>query len=148
MKLADLYGDLFEAVTEPDIKDPISGGLVPNFIHSMPSTHVLSGMDQYYQYYRFLVAVAGYPEDNDVPLRSFVKDWPIAVAYTPQEHEMIHKVASRMGIKPTEIAYTGSRELPDTNTVSPVMKFHMSETQQRRLKNLAVLTEAMLHAIK
>lgn len=148
MKLADLYGDLFETVKPDNIDDPISKGLIPSFIHSMPSTHSLTGMDQYYQYYRFLIAVAGHPEESDTPLRSIVKDWPIAVAYTPQEHEMIHKVAKRMGITPTEIAYTGSRELPDTHTVSPVMKFSMSEAQQRKLKTLAVLTEAMLYEIK
>ncbi len=148
MKLADLYGDLFEAVTTDTIKDPISKGLVPNFIHSMPSTHLLTGMDQYYQYYRFLIAVAGYPEDSHVPLTSVVRDWPMTVAYTKQEKEMIDKVAKRMGISPTEIAYEGSKELPDTFTVSPVMKFSMSETQQRKLKNLAVLTEAMINEIE
>lgn len=148
MRLADLYGDLFESISEDNIDDPLSRGLIPSFIHSMPSTHSLTGMDQYYQYYRFLIAVAGHPEDSDTPLSSIVKDWPIAVAYTPQEHEMIHKVAKRMGITPTEIAYAGSKELPDTNTVSPVMKFHMSESQTRKLKNLAVLTEAMLHETK
>jgi hypothetical protein len=145
MRLTDLYGDLFESITDYDISSKIVDGLPPGFAHSMPATHSMPGMDQYYEFYRFVIALAGHPDDKS-PLGSIVRDNPVAVAYTKQEHDMIHKVAKRMGIKPKEMAYKGSTELPDTFTVSPVMKFHMSESQQRKLKTLLALSEAMINA--
>ena len=74
-----------------------------------------------------------------------LRDIPIAVAYTKEEHDMIHRAAERMGIVPDELAYHGSHEVPDTYTKSPVMKFHMPEGQQRKLKGLIALSEAMTH---
>ena len=154
MRITDLYGDLFEAVTNADIKpevpagkNRIKKGLPPSFQHSMPATHSFPDMDGYYQFYRFVVAMAGHPDNDSLPLYSRMRDIPIAVAYTKQEHDMIHATAKRMGFKPDELAYEGSHELPDTYTKSPVMKFKMLEHQQRKLAGLIKLSEAMTHAI-
>jgi hypothetical protein len=152
MRISDLYGDLFEAVTNKDIKPEVPAGknsivqgLPPSFQHSMPATHSFPDMDPYYQFYRFVIAMAGHPDDANSPLESRMRDIPIAVAYTKQEHDMIHAVAKRMGFKADELAYHGSRELPDTYTKSPVMKFKMDENQQRKLAGLIKLSEAMTH---
>ena len=152
MRITDLYGDLFEAVTNADIKpevpagkNPIRDGLPPSFQHSMPATHSFPDMDGYYQFYRFVVAMAGMPEKNEVVDNIALRDIPIAVAYTKEEHDMIHAAAERMGIKPDELAYHGSHELPDTYTTSPVMKFHMPEGREHKLLGLIKLSEAMTH---
>lgn len=149
MRVHELYGDLFEAVTAQDIttrgtkKGTMS--LPANFRHSMPSTNSFEDMDMYYEFYRFVVALAGSPETN-VPDNAHMRDVPIAVAYTKAEHDMIQRTAKRLGFAPTELAYEGSKELPDTYTVSPVMKFNMSESQERRLIDVIRLSEAMLNA--
>jgi hypothetical protein len=155
MRISDLYGDLFEAVTNKDIKpevpagkNSIKKGLPPSFQHSMPATHSFPDMDAGYGFYRFVVAMAGSPDSNDVDMNIAMRDIPIAVAYTKQEHDMIHAVAEKMGIKPDELAYHGSHELPDTYTTSPVMKFTMPESRARKLLGLIKLSEAMTHAAK
>ena len=147
MRVHDLYSDLFEVKAQPGSMayQVTQGQLPPAFQHSMPDTHSFPDMDANYGFYRFVVAMAGHPETTatkDSPLR----DQPIAIAYTEQEHEMIHKVAASMGLTPKELSYEKSRELPDTYTVSPVMKFHMPEGQQRRLRDAILLSEAMLDA--
>ena len=149
MRLTDLYGDLFE---NAPVLGKVVAGLPPSFQHSMPATHAFPDMDNYYGFYRFVIAMAGEsgepaePGDYQIPLQSNMRDIPVAVAYTTQEHEMIHRTAKRMGATPQELAYQGSREQPDIYTVSPVMKFQMSEAQQRKFKNLLALSEAMINA--
>ena len=48
----------------------------------MPKTVSLPSMDSSYEYYRFLIAMAGHPHE-DIPTNSVIADSPIAVAYTP-----------------------------------------------------------------
>jgi len=151
MRITDLYGDLFEASAsglKPEVpagNNKIKRGLPPSFQHSMPATHSFPDMDNSYGFYRFVVAMAGMPEKNEVVDDVALRDIPIAVAYTKEEHDMIHAAAERMGIKPDELAYEGSHELPDTYTKSPVMKFHMPESQHKKLHGLIKLSEAMTH---
>jgi hypothetical protein len=151
MRISDLYGDLFEAAagSRPEVpagNNKIKRGLPPSFQHSMPATHSFPDMDNSYGFYRFVVAMAGMPEKNEIIDNIALRDIPIAVAYTKEEHDMIHRAAERMGIVPDELAYHGSHELPDTYTTSPVMKFHMSENRQCKLRDLILLSEAMTHA--
>jgi hypothetical protein len=155
MRITDLYGDLFEAVTNKDIKpevpagtNKIKRGLPPSFQHSMPATHSFPDMDNSYGFYRFVVAMAGMPEKDDIEDNVALRDIPIAVAYTKEEHDMIHAAAERLGIKPDELAYHGSHELPDTYTKSPVMKFHMTESHNKKLRGLIKLSEAMTYEAK
>jgi hypothetical protein len=151
MRVHELYGDLFEAVTAEDVSSAgVSRGsmaLPDTFRHTMPSVKSFEDMDMYYEFYRFVIALAGTP-DEDAPPIAHMRDVPIAVAYTQAEHDMIMTAAKRMGFKPTELAYKGSKELPDTYTKSPVMKFHMPESQQRRLRDIVLLSEAMTYATK
>lgn len=105
--------------------------------YTLPKTVILPDMDLYYEFYRFVMAMACHPElegnpDSIKPLR----DVPMVVAYTPQEYEMVKAVAARMGQRIEEIAFDGSQESPGGNTVSPVAKFQMSECHLDVMKAL------------
>lgn len=146
MRVHDLYGDLFE--NAPSV-GAVVAGLPPSFQHSMPATHAFPDIDNYYGFYRFVIAMAGEPGEpgeSIIPLQSNMRDIPVAVAYTKQEHDMIHRTARRMGSKAIELAYQGSQEQPDTYTKSPVMKFSMPESSMAKLRGLIQLSEAMTHA--
>ena len=56
---------------------------------TMAPTMSLKDMGNGYEYYRFLIAMAGHPE-NHLPTESVIRDNPIAIAYTPEEYDMIH----------------------------------------------------------
>lgn len=113
MKIHHLYQEIFEA-KDPKVHDLLS--------HHMPHTLTFPDMDPNYEFYRFVVAMAGTPETNNAGEESPLRDIPLAVAYAPQEAEMIHKVCHKMGIKHTVLANQHSRELPTTHKVSPVPK--------------------------
>jgi len=121
--------DLIVEATEADI--PLGTR------HTLPKTVILPDMDLYYEFYRFVTAMACHPEldrnpDKGRPLR----DVPMVVAYTPQEYEMVKAVAARMGQRIEEIAFDGSQEIPGGNTVSPVAKFNMRECHLDVMKAL------------
>lgn len=127
MKLTDLYPMLNE---EADSNIPLDTR------HTLPHAVIIPDMDLYYEYYKFVTAMASHPEVDvqyfqDQPMR----DIPVAVAYTPQEYDMIVATAKRMGKHPKEIAFKKSQEPPGGNVTSPVMKFNMfeSESDQMRL---------------
>lgn len=117
MKIREIYQDLNES-TETDMPMGIR--------YTMPKTVVFPDMDLYYEYYKFVTAMASHPElENQHTDDRQLRDVPIAVAYTPQEYEMIMSVAKRMGKRAEEVAFGGSMEPPGGNTASPVMKFSM-----------------------
>jgi len=140
MRITDLYSDLFENASIPAGESRIPVG----FKYSLPHTHAFPSMDNYYGFYRFVIAMAGHPDNGDQPIQNELRDVPVAVAYTKAEHDKIHDVAKRMGVTPVEVAYNGSMELPDTYTTSPVMRFSMPESRRARLRGLIRLSEAML----
>ena len=124
MRLRDLYENV--GLNIPD-----------SMRYTMPRTVIFPDMDLYYEYYDFLKAMACHPELDGVTLNDrTMRDVPIAVAYTPQEYEMIQAVAKRMGKKTEEIAFQGSTEPPGTQTVSPVMKFNMFESHTNAMRAL------------
>lgn len=134
MRLRELYRRLDESPI-PDTNLP------DNVRHTLPHTVIFPDMDGYYEFYKFVVAMAAHPElDNAFYKARPLRDVPIAVAYTPQEFEMIKAVAERLGKKWEEVAYNGSKEQPGINSVSPVMKFHMTESHMDIMK---ALLEAM-----
>lgn len=133
MRLGDLQRRLDES-SETDLPLDVR--------HTLPRTVILPDTDLYYEYYRFLTAMACHPElDPAMANDRNLRDVPIIVAYTPQEYDMIQAVAKRMGKKVQEIAFDGSQEPPGGNTVSPVMKFHMSEAH---LDVMRTLTEYVM----
>jgi len=113
MKIHDLFQGLFEGKQQKPHE---------LLAHSMPHTMTFPDMDPNYEFYRFVVAMAGTPENNNSGQQSPLRDVPLAVAYTAQEADMIQKVCHRMGIKHMVIADTNSKELPATHKISPVPK--------------------------
>lgn len=115
--------------------------------YTLPKTVILPDMDLYYDFYRFVMAMASHPEIDSTKANSRpLRDIPMVVAYTPQEYEMVKAVAERMGQRIEEIAFEGSQEPPGGNTVSPVAKFHMSESHVDIMKSLLEHMEDDGHA--
>ena len=131
MRLADLYESNIPDIDLPD-----------GVRHSLPHTVIFPDMDSYYEYYRFVVAMASHPELSDEYYDNHkLRDIPLAVAYTEQEFDMIKSVAKRLGKKWEEVAYKKSQELPGINAKSPVMPFKMTEAHIDCMKALMEIWE-------
>jgi len=80
------------------------------------------GIDQYYQMYRFGIAMAGAP-DEDSPTEGPAKDVPAVWMYTDVDEEIVNKAAKNQGISGKTIVPRGpSAELEFVNKTSPVAK--------------------------
>lgn len=89
---------------------------------AMPNAITSPGMDQYYEYYRFLVAVAGFPSSN-IPTDGPIHDGPLMVPYTDVEREHSINVLKKMGKSVKHLVNQPSKESKNRNVVSPVRKF-------------------------
>lgn len=90
---------------------------------SLPGAVRLDGSDQYYDFYRLGLAIAGAP-DNGTPKEGPAKDSPSIWPYTDVDEEKVKKALKNQGIKSKIIISKGkSEELPSTNTVSPVAQW-------------------------
>ncbi len=94
----------------------------PGMQETMPPSFTVPGMDQYYEYYRFLVAIAGFPS-RDVPLNGPIKDGPYIAPFSSIEHDHSVQLLKKMGKKIKDITSKPSIEPGSTNTQSPVRKF-------------------------
>ena len=124
-----------------DYKKPLKENIADNIPigirKTLPTTFIIPDMDPFYEYYRFITALACHPElDGKFADKLEMRDVPMVVAYTPQEAEMIKAVANRLGFEAKDISLGGSHEEEGGNVVSPVMKFNMTETQLDILKAL------------
>lgn len=80
------------------------------------------GIDQYYQMYRFGIAMAGEPEMS-APSEGPAKDVPAVWMYTDADEEIVNKAAKNQGISGKTIVPKGpSSELDSVNKTSPVAK--------------------------
>ena len=130
MRLREIYQRLDESPV-PETNLPLG------VRHTLPKTVIFPDMDGYYEFYKFVVAMAAHPELEDNFYKSRpLRDVPIAVAYSEQEFDMIKNVAQRLGKRWDEVAYSGSHEQPGINSVSPVMKYHMTESHIDIMKAL------------
>lgn len=129
MKINELYQDLNEAEHH---------NLPLDTRYTLPKTVIFPDMDLYYEYYKFVTAMASHPEleDHATMLDKPMRDVPMAVAYSQQEYDMIMDVAKRMGKKAEEVAFGGSMEPPGANTTSPVMKFNMFESDSEKMRKI------------
>lgn len=97
---------------------------------TMPQSVIIPDMDLYYEFYKFVTNMACHPElDNQMKGDNAMRDVPMAVAYTPQEFEMIKATAERMGFDISQVSFKNSEEPPGVNKTSPVMKFDMKITE-------------------
>lgn len=112
--------------------------------HSLPHAVIIPDMDLYYEYYKFVINMACHPELENADFSTpAMRDVPIVVPYTSQEHDMIVATAKRMGKKPKEVAYKGSQELPEVNKTSPVMKFDMFESICEKMPHIRTVQEKL-----
>jgi hypothetical protein len=94
----------------------------PGAQETMPPSITVPDMDQYYEFYRFMVGIAGEP-DREIPIDGPVADGAVIAPYTKQELDHVLKVIKRMGKTAKFITKKPSIEPESTNTVSPVRKF-------------------------
>lgn len=115
-----------------DLETTLNENMPVNVKHALPHGVIVPDMDLYYEFYKFVTNMACHPElENGNFDKSAMRDVPFAIAYTPQEFEMIKATAQRMGFDIEEVAFKGSSEPPETNTASPVMTYkNMFESEE------------------
>jgi hypothetical protein len=128
MKIRDLDRHLRESSSDP---------LHHSIRYTMPHSVVIPEMDEYYEYYRFATALAGYPNtENSHANVMDLRNNPVAVAYTPQEMEMIKDTARRLGFATKDVAGSTVQEAPGGNTVSPVMRFNAFDSLGESMRDI------------
>ena len=89
---------------------------------TLPPSMTIPDMDPYYEYYRFLVTLAGHPSSSS-PTRSITRDVPFIIPYTPIEHKWVTSLLKSLGKTPTHLTKKSSIEPTDVNVKSPVRSF-------------------------
>ena len=110
MKVKDLLEGYESAKVHPSVQE------------ALPPTLSVPDMDQYYEYYRFLVAIAGQPE-TAIPLQGPIEDGTYIAPYSKQELDHVLKLLKKMGKTPKFITHKPSKEMDNVNNKSPVRKF-------------------------
>jgi len=110
MKIRDLFESTDTACIPPGMQE------------TMPPALSVE-MDQYYEYYRFAVAIAGMPENDEIPIHGPISDNPWIAPYTDVEHEHALAVLKKMGKSPKHLARKPSTEPKWVNKSSPVRPF-------------------------
>jgi hypothetical protein len=90
---------------------------------TLPPSMVVPDMGPYYEFYRFVISLAGYPEKEDIPSSSVVRDVPLIVPYSPQEHDSVMKILKKMKKHPVHLTKKPSIEPDFVHKESPVRKF-------------------------
>jgi hypothetical protein len=90
----------------------------------MPSTQVVPKADKYYHMYRFGVAMARAPDENETmhPTTPVANQLTLS-PYSEEEQAIIDKASSLMGYPTKFISHKGTHEENGGNAVSPVAKF-------------------------
>lgn len=110
------------------IRDLLEGrkrthAVMPRSYRTASDAPMVANMDQYYEYYRFLVSVAGFPEKDDIPTAGPLEDGPYIVPYSDIEREHCLSVLKKMNKSFEFIDKTDSCEMNKVNVVSPVRQF-------------------------
>jgi hypothetical protein len=118
--------------------------------HTLPQTVAIPEMDLYYEFYKFVTNMACHPDTDNQMQTSAMRDIPVAVAYTPQEYDMIKDTAKRMGFDLEDVAYKKSQEPPGGNVVSPVMQFdtNMFESSEDRALRIGRVKEQFMSLLE
>lgn len=126
-----------------DIVESSAPELPDNIERTLPQTAVipeLPNQDPYKQY-RYVVALASAKakENGEVEFDA-TSTWNEAlavVAYSDAELEIIELANKMMGVSSEMISKSPSIEPDDTHTVSPVMKFNMTESMRNTIDKLS-----------
>ena len=102
-----------------DLMEGTMARMAPGMDSTLSRTLSVHDMNDY-EFYRFCVAVAGFPGES-IPTEGIFHDNPVAIAYTPQETEMINAALKKMGKTHLAITASGSREPDFVHKVSPVV---------------------------
>ncbi len=125
--------DLLEA-SIPGLESNIENTLSPTMI--VPE---LVNSDTYKQY-RYVVALAAAKAvangEVEFNAQSTWNESLAALAYTPEELEIIKIANKLMGVDGVMVSKSKSHEPDDTHVVSPVMKFNMTESMRNTIDKL------------
>lgn len=88
---------------------------------TLPPSMSIPDMDPYYEYYRFLTSIAGFPDEYHKKIID--QDVPVVVPYTPIEHKLAVEMLHKMGKHPKFLTKKNSVEPDGTYTKSPVRPF-------------------------
>lgn len=88
---------------------------------SIPNGQVWPQMDQFYELYRFSIAMAGAP-NYTAPAEGATGQWPTTVSYSKAEQDIINFAAKVTGQKGVSMASGPSKEADSTSTASPFSK--------------------------
>ena len=105
-----------------EIFESTSADLPAGSRDTLPASMMVPDLDPYYEFYRFVIALAGFP-NNDIPLDSIVRDQPMIVPYSKQEYEWVTKLLIKMGKHPKSLTHNPSTEMANVHKVSPVREF-------------------------
>lgn len=90
---------------------------------TLPPSMIVPDMGAYYEFYRFVISLAGLPENEDTPTQSVVRDVPLIVPYSKIEHDHVQKMLKKMGKHPVHLTKKPSVEPNFVHKNSPVRKF-------------------------
>ena len=90
---------------------------------AMPNGTLTPDLAGDYEYSRLLTALAGVPENPDIPLNSVLKDKPIVVPYTKLEHDQVVKMLKKMKKSHEHLTTAPSGEMDSVHKISPVRVF-------------------------
>lgn len=97
-----------------------SSSIFPYDEKRLANIMVMPELDQYYEFYRFMIAAACSP---DAPSSdSHLNDKPAAVAYTLEDEKKLKHALKLMGKKGKWMASGEAKEPNDTSTISPIAK--------------------------
>lgn len=107
-----------------DIIESVETATMPNSAKQSLPASMSPNMDQYYEYYRFLISIAGFPDNETIPTSGPVKDRPFIVPYTEIERQQSIKLLKKLGKSIEHVSTNKSCEVHDKrNTISPVRTF-------------------------
>lgn len=90
---------------------------------TLPPSMVVPDMGPYYEFYRFVINLAGFPEKENIPQQSVVMDVPLIVPYSKIEHDAVKKVLKKIGKNPVHLTKEPSKEPDFVQKNSPVRQF-------------------------
>lgn len=96
-----------------------SKGVSPYIEKQLANIMVIPELDQYYEFYRFMIAAAMAP-DASPDQKPDLSNRPTAYAYTKEDEEKLKLALRHMGKKGKWLAAGEAAENNTTNTVSPV----------------------------
>lgn len=90
---------------------------------TLPPSMIVPDLGNYYEFYRFVINLAGFPEKENTPDKSVIRDVPMIIPYSKIEHDSVEKVLRKMGKHPVHLTKQPSIEPKFVNKNSPVRKF-------------------------